>query len=54
MEITVSKVTFDARTSARLGTMVKISSTKGRIAAIEAGNASYVAMVEHEDSGECM
>ena len=54
MEITIGKAAFDTKANAYRGTLMKISSVKGKIVAIEAGHASYVAMVEHEGDDECM
>ena len=54
MEITVGKAVFDTKANSFRGMQMKISSVSGKIVAIEAGQASYVAMDEHEDSGECM
>ena len=54
MEITVGKAIFNNSLNLYDGTMVKISSSKGKIVSIEAGDSNYVTMVEHEDSGECM
>lgn len=54
MEIVVGKAKFNPQRNAYDGMLMKISSVKGRIDSIEAGRASYVALVEHENSGECM
>lgn len=54
MEIFVGKDKNNKQNNASDGLLMKISSVKGKIVAIEAGRASYVNMIEHEDDGECM
>jgi hypothetical protein len=54
MEITLGKATFGKQNSAYAGVLIKISSVKGKIVSIEAGRASCVAMIEHEDDGKCV
>jgi len=54
MEIVVGKAKFNPQRNAYDGMLMKISSVKGSIDSIEAGRASYVALFERENSGECM
>jgi hypothetical protein len=52
MEIFVGKVATDARTQELRGTLVRLTSVRGKVQQIEAGLASFVSMDEHEGD-EC-
>jgi hypothetical protein len=52
-ELSVGRATFDQRSNAYLGSIMRFSAKKGTITSIQAGLARYVAVDEHEGSGGC-